>query len=228
VNATGLQLQSPKGWLAACIIVASILTACGPSKDGSNPATPTRWALFESPHIEKWQDAKFDGGGEVKRESDGFTLKDGAPMTGNVFPAWEKEGLPLMNYRVTYEAMRVSGNDFFGSLTFPIDSRERCVSFVLGGWGGTQVGISSIDGFDASQNATGSSQKFENGRWYRIRIDVEEQSVRVWLEDRPLVSFNPKGRQLHLRSGEISKCVPFGFATYDTEGRVRKCVVEKL
>ena len=125
-------------------------------------------------------------------------------------------------------SVRVSGSDFFGSVTFPVGNRERCVTFVLGGWGGTQVGISSIDGADANQNETGSSVRIENGRWYRIRIEVQEQSVRVWLDDRPLVSFNPKGRQLHLRGGDIAQCVPFGFATFATEGRVRACVVERL
>jgi hypothetical protein len=149
-------------------------------------------------------------------------------MTGNVFPTWEQDKLPLINYRITYEAMRVSGSDFFGSVTFPVESRDRCVTFVLGGWGGTQVGISSIDGSDASQNPTGSSHRFEDGRWYRIRIEVEEQSLRVWLDDLPLVSFNPKGRQLHLRGADIAKCVPFGFATFGTEGRIRACVVERL
>ena len=203
-----------------------VLLCCSPEK----PEVPKqlRWSLFETPLVEHWQDAKIERGGEVKREPDGFTLKEGTPMTGNVFPTWEQDGLPVIGYRVTYEAMRVSGGDFFGSVTFPVGSRERCVTFVLGGWGGTQMGISSIDGADASENVTGSSQRFENGRWYKVRIEVQEQLLRVWLDDRPLVSFNPKGRQLHLRGADIAKCVPFGFASYGTEGRVRGCVVERM
>jgi hypothetical protein len=213
---------------APCVHLLLAMLASGCRQSNENKEAPSRWPLFEAPLIDHWQDAKIDDGGEVKREADGFTLKEGAPMTGNVFPTWEQDGLPLINYRVTYEAMRVSGSDFFGSVTFPVGSRERCVTFVLGGWGGTQVGISSIDGSDASQNPTGSSHRFEDGRWYRIRIEVEEQSLRVWLDDLPLVSFNPKGRQLHLRGADIAKCVPFGFATFGTEGRVRACVVERL
>jgi hypothetical protein len=224
--------QQAQGHRVSCLITwvpLGLLSLClaGCSQEGNQDA-PTRWALFEAPLMEHWQDAKITRGGEVKREADGFTLKEGGPMTGNVFPTWEQDALPLMNYRITYEAMRVSGKDFFGTVTFPVGSRDRCVSFVLGGWGGTQVGISSMDGFDASQNPTGSSQPLENGRWYRIRIEVEEQLLRVWMDDRPLVSFNPKGRQLHLRSGDIDHCAPFGFATFGTEGRVRACVVEKL
>lgn len=223
---------SGKEWTVICtprfvlLLLAGLLGSCGPGGGEANRVS--RWALFETPLVDRWQDAKMEGGGAVQKEADGFTLKEGAPMTGHVFPVWEQEGLPAMNYRVTYEAMRVSGTDFFGSVTFPVGSRERCVTFVLGGWGGTQVGISSIDGADASENPTGSSQRLETGRWYRIRIEVEEESVRVWLDDRPLVRFDPEGRQLHLRGGEISKCVPFGFATYGTEGRIRACVVERL
>lgn len=206
-----------------CLLPLCLL-ACSPRADKESP---NRWPLFEAPLVEKWQDAKIEGGGKVEREGDGFTLHEGAPMTGIVFPAWEKDRLPLTEYCITYEAMRVHGSDFFGSVTFPVGSRERCVTFVLGGWGGSQVGISSIDGADASENPTGSSQRFENGRWYRIRIEVSEESLRVWLDDRPLVSFNPKGRQLHLRGPDIAKCALFGFATFGTEGRVRACVVER-
>lgn len=212
--------------LAACATFLMILTACGPGQDDKKAAS--HWALFEAPLVDHWQDAKIERGGEVKREPDGFTLKEGTPMTGSVFPTWEQDDLPVTDYRITYEAMRVRGSDFFGSVTFPVGNLERCVTFVLGGWGGTQVGISSIDGSDASQNATGSSVTFEDGRWYRVRIEVQVESLRVWLNDRPLVSFNPKGRQLHLRGSDIAKCVPFGFATFATEGRVRACVVERL
>ena len=40
-------------------------------------------------------------------------------------PTWEQDGLPPVNYRLTYEAMRVSGSDFFGSVTFPVTSLVR-------------------------------------------------------------------------------------------------------
>lgn len=166
--------------------------------------------------------------GGVQREADGYILKAGSPMTGIVFPTWEKDGLPLTSYRVTYEAMRVSGTDFFCSLTFPVGGVDRCVTFVLGGWGGSQVGISSIDGLDASMNATGSVQKFEDGKWYRIRIEVTPETLSVWLDNRSLAKANIAKADLSLRAGEIDRCLPFGFASYGTEGRIRNCTVEVL
>ncbi len=166
--------------------------------------------------------------GGVQREAEGYILKAGSPMTGIVFPTWEQDGLPLTAYRITYEAMRVSGRDFFGSVTFPVGSAENCVTFVLGGWGGSQVGISSIDGLDASMNSTGSMQRFEDGKWHRVRVEVTRDTLAVWLDDRPLARADISRAQLSLRSGEIDRCVPFGFATYETEGRVRNAVVERL
>ncbi len=169
----------------------------------------------------------FKSGG-ITREADGFTLKEGSPMTGIVFPTWLTDGMPVVDYAINYEAQRVSGGDFFGSVTFPVRDEKTFVTFVLGGWGGSQVGLSCIDGYDASENTTGSSQRFENGRWYRLRIEVRPKEIKVLLDERPIILTNIAGRTLGLRSGEIDQCVPFGFATYGTEGRVRGCVVERL
>ena len=165
--------------------------------------------------------------GGIQRDVDGFTMKAGQPMTGIVFPTWQQTGLPLTDYTISYEAMRVSGRDFFGAVTFPVGGFEQCVTFVLGGWGGKQVGISSIDGSDASENSTGSSQPLESNRWYRVRIEVTGKSLKVWLDDRPIINTNITGRTLGLRAGEVVHCVPFGFATYGTEGKLRGCVIER-
>jgi hypothetical protein len=169
----------------------------------------------------------FKSGG-IRRETDGLTMKEGSPMTGLVFPGWFTDGLPAADYAITYEAMRVSGGDFFGSATFPVRDEQTFVTFVLGGWGGAQVGISSIDGYDAASNSTGSSQHFEEGKWYRIRIEVRPMEIHVRLDGKAIIQTNIAGRSLALRAGEISHCVPFGFATYGTEGRVRGCVVQRL
>ncbi|RBP42607.1 hypothetical protein DES53_106316 [Roseimicrobium gellanilyticum] len=216
-----------RAFTCAVLLLAG-LSSCGPKEPGTTPEAPLQWELFGKELGGHWKEAEMLHSGGVQQETDGHTLKAGSPMTGIVFPTWEKDGLPLTSYRLTYEAMRVSGKDFFGSVTFPVGAVENCVTFVLGGWGGSQVGISSIDGMDATMNATGSVQRFEDGKWYRIRIEVTPETLSVWLDDRSLAKADISRAQLSLRSGEIDRCVPFGFATYGTEGRIRNCVVERL
>ncbi len=212
--------------LQACSIFWCLIFAgCKPS---IQQQTIQRWYMFSSLQLGKWQEAKMFKNGGIAREADGFTLKEGSPMTGIVFPSWLTDGMPVADFAINYEAMRVSGGDFFGSVTFPVRDDKTFVTFVLGGWGGSQVGLSCIDGYDASENTTGSSQRFENGRWYRIRIEVRPKEIKVLLDDRPIILTNIAGRTLSLRSGEIDQCMPFGFATYGTVGRIRKCVVERL
>ena len=68
---------------------------------------------------------------------------DGVVWTGKV---------PGPSFRVQMEAMRVDGSDFFCAVTVPV-AGSHC-TFVVGGWGGTVVGFSSLDGLDASENET--------------------------------------------------------------------------
>lgn len=208
----------------AGLLWLSLLTGCQEEK----PATSQSRDLSAAPLLDQWKEAPMTRSGGFVRESDGLTLKPGQPMSGVVFTSWVEKGLPVTDYTITYEAMRVKGSDFFGSVTFPVGNAERCVTFVLGGWGGSQVGISCIDGYDASENSTGSSQPFEINRWYKVRIEVRADTLKVWIDGRPIVSANIAGAQLSLRGGEIHHCVPFGFASYNTEGRVRGVKIQRL
>ncbi len=214
--------------LQACATLLLALLLCSCSKRNKDSLKINRWDLFSSALIGKWQEAQLEKSGGIVREANGITLNEGSPMTGIVFPSWLKDSLPVVDYAINYEAMRVSGSDFFGSVTFPVRDEKTFATFVLGGWGGSQVGISCIDGYDASENTTGSSQRFENEKWYRVRIEIREKELRVLLNGRPIIQTNIAGRTLNLRGGEIAKCAPFGFATYGTTGRVRGCVIERM
>lgn len=217
-----------RSWLplVSLLPLSLALTACD-SPDHAE-VLAAGWILFAAPHLERWSEATMAHSVGFTRETDRFVLKAGSPMTGVVYRNWQADGLPVIDYAISYEARRVSGPDFFGTVTFPVGSVDRCVSFVLGGWGGSQVGISSIDGYDASENLTGSRQKLENGHWYHIRIEVREKSLQVWLDGRPIIHTNIVGRQLSMRAGEIDRCMPFGFASFRTEAQLRNLRIEKL
>lgn len=155
-------------------------------------------------------------------------LEPGQPMTGVVLDAskWTSARMPVTRYSIEYEAMRVEGNDFFGTVTFPVNDAH--VSLVVGGWGGTLVGISSIDDMDASENTTRGNAYFENNRWHQVRIEVRDDGIQAWINHKLFVNVSTKGHKLSLRAGDIEKCAPFGFATYATHARIRDVIIQRL
>jgi len=187
-----------------------------------------RWNLLDDKHSAHWQPSGIPDEGMVSVTKGEITLSTGLPMTGCKFAQWSALGLPGTNYAISYEAMRVEGDDIFGMCTFPVASHEAHATFVIGGWGGTLTGISSIDFKDASENSTRAEQRFANGVWHRVRIEVRPEEMRAWVNDRLVVNVSIKGRRVTLRPGFIDHCLPFGFATWNTVGKVRGVVVETL
>lgn len=203
-----------------------LLVGCG--RPASEPVGPASWELLSPLHAAGWRPAGIPDQGEVGVRDGEIHLAAGQPMTGVVFPAWEEIGLPGTGYAIEYEAMRIEGEDSFGMLTFPVGSHQAHATFVLGGWGGTVTGISSIDFADANENSTRGEQRFEGGLWYRVRLEVRPEDLRAWVDGRLVVNATIRGRKVGLRSGFIDHCVPLGFATWNTEARVRAVRVEKL
>lgn len=129
--------------------------------------------------------------------------------------------LPGKSYVLELEARRISGSDFFCGLTFPVRNAQSSVSLIVGGWGGSLVGISSIDGMDASENSTASQHEFEDGRWYRIRVQVGDERIRAWIDGKEVVDAHTEGQRLSLRPGPIESCAPLGLATWQTKAEIR-------
>jgi hypothetical protein len=189
-------------------------------------ATPSSegWMAMEKLGPNHWEaingaaDLGWDAESNVMRIGVGTDL-NGVRWTG---PS------PVAPYVVELEARRMSGNDFFCGLTFPVRTGTECVSLIVGGWGGSLVGISSIDGLDASENSTGSQHEFENQRWYRIRVEVGNERLQAWIDDRQVVDVDTEGRRLSLREGPIEYCAPWGLATWMTSAEVRGVRWRKL
>ena len=89
-----------------------------------------------------------------------------------------RTGVSRIEYEVTLETRRIDGFDFFCGMTFPVE-KSHC-SLVLGGWGGSLTGLSSLDGFDASENETTGSMAFKEGKWYKIRLRVTPEKIEAW------------------------------------------------
>jgi hypothetical protein len=172
--------------------------------------------LFDGRTLEGWKETPYARHPAVKMEAGTLLLPNGAPLTGVTRTA----PFPRLDYELRFEARRVRGGDFFASLTFPVG--DASATWVTGGWGGDIVGISSIDGWDASDNETRSYFNFETGRWYAFRIKVTAGRILAWIDDQPVVNVKIDGRTLSLRHGEIGLSAPLGFASYNTAGEIRK------
>jgi hypothetical protein len=186
------------------------------------------WRLLEAPLLQHWQSAGIEGEGSISLAGSEIVLGPGQPMTGVKFTAWSNMNLPLVDYAIEFEATRVDGQDIFAGITFPIRRLDTCATLVVGGWGGGLVGISSIDGLNANENSTRGEHPFTNGQWYRFRLEVRDEELKAWLEDRLVINASIKSRTISLRPGQIEQCVPFGVATYLSTGKVRGLVVTEL
>jgi hypothetical protein len=172
--------------------------------------------LFDGKSLQGWKETPFTGHGAVRVEKGHIVLGAGAPMTGVTL-----DGVfPRSNYEVRFEAARLQGGDFFASLTFPVG--ESFCTWVTGGWGGDIAGLSSIDGWDASDNETRTYFEFAAGQWYTFRLVVTDERIRAWIDGRPVIDAAIGGRKVSLRHGEMKLSAPFGFASYATTGGVRK------
>src|ERR1017187_2715996 len=84
------------------------------------PAKPAdgEWqSLFDGKSRKGWQDTPFNRRGEVRLENGTLVLGAGGPLTG---VNWSGS-FPRSDYEVRFEAVRSAGNDFFASLTFPVE-----------------------------------------------------------------------------------------------------------
>jgi len=172
-------------------------------------------SLFDDKSLTGWRVTDFGGGGKVEVQNGLLVLWMGEPFVGVNCT----NEIPKVNYEVAFEAMRVAGSDFFCGLTFPV-SDSHC-SLIVGGWGGGVVGISSIDGADASENETTQFITFETGRWYRIRVRVTEQKLEAWIEQKKVADVMTAGRKITTRFGDIELSKPFGLASWSTSAAFR-------
>lgn len=191
---------------------------------------PAWRSLFDGRTLGAWTPSGFEGEGKVKIESPfrggpgAIILEQGVTLSG---VTWTKSAeLPKTNYEIELEAMKLQGEDFFCGLTFPVGT-SAC-SFIVGGWGGMVVGLSSVDHFDASDNDTTTGMEFKDNRWYRIRVRVTNDKIQAWIDDDQKVDLETTGRKITLRWGEIDKSLPLGVAAYMTRAAVRNIRLRTL
>lgn len=205
------------------VAFAAVLTA--QEKPGEKPAEkateekvdPKEWKpLYDGQSLKGWKNIGFGGEGEVKVEKGEIILNTGDPLTGIVIE--KADGLPKDNYEITLQANKLDGDDFFCGLTFPV--QDSHASLICGGWGGGLVGISSLDGMDASENETTGYKKFDANKWYTIRVRVAGGKLQAWIDKEQFVDVELKGKKISTRF-EVDVTKPLGISTYRTKSAIR-------
>lgn len=191
-------------------------TAPPPAPPGARTQEAGAWQpLFDGRSLGNWKPSKFARQSAVTVEDGRIVMEAGGPMSGIT---WGGPALPRTGYEIALQAMRIEGSDFFAGITFPV--ADAFCSLILGGWGGTTVGLSSINGRDASENDTTRSIEFESGRWYAVRIRVTPEKIEAWLDDQQIVDQPLAGRTLSTRI-EVEPSQPLGIAAYRTRAALK-------
>ena len=177
--------------------------------------------LFDGKSLEGWEITNFGPQGPVYVSGGNIILGMGDGCTGIT---WKKH-FPEINYKVTLEAKKVDGNDFFCGMTFPV-GKNPC-TLIIGGWGGATVGLSSINGMDASENETTILRQFEKERWYKIRIRVTGETIQAWIDDEIVVDFAIGSNSLSIRP-EVELSKPFGIASWKTTAAIKNIRIKKV
>ncbi|MEI7729019.1 MAG: DUF1080 domain-containing protein [Verrucomicrobiota bacterium] len=221
------------GILAISLIAALGLAGChcGPTQTAkAKPAAPAATTsaaepdvdhLFDGRSLDGWRVTDFAGKGQVEVKNGELILNE-AVMTGVNYT----NPVPTVNFEINLDACRRSGSDFFCGLTFPVQ-KSHC-TFIVGGWGGGTVGISSIDSMDASENDTTAFLSFENGKWYHIRVRVTATKIEAWIDDKQTANVDYRDKVISLRPGEIEESKPLGIATWATTGVLKNITLTHL
>ena len=135
--------------LARCatLLAVSVATCIAGPLAGAEP----EWlSLFDGQTLSGWKAADFGGAPEDARVENGTLILDMGTTSMSGVTCTRQ--MPTLDYEVSLQAQRVQGSDFFATVTFAI--KDSFCSLVVGGWGGSLVGISSFEGMDASENET--------------------------------------------------------------------------
>lgn len=211
--------------LFLALIVSPVAILVGVSdgfgQDAKEVAAGGERKLFDGKSLDGWKKTNFGGEGDVEVVDGMIVLSPGNPLTGITF-----EGeVPKVNYELTLEAQRLQGIDFFCGLTFPVEDSH--VSFIVAGWAGAVVGLSSIDGLDAARNDTTKYMKFDNNRWYTIKVRVTKNHIEAWIDKEKVVDKDVTGKKLSLR-GEVLSSRPLGISAFESKAALRGITIKEI
>ena len=180
-----------------------------------------KYSIFDGKTLEGWEVTQFGTQGLVSVSDGKIILEFGDGCTGIT----STKDVPKINYELILEARRISGNDFFSGITFPVN--DSFCSLIVGGWGGSVVGLSNINGEDASNNETKVLKTFKIDTWYTIKLKVTSESIEAWIDNEKLVDYSYEEDELSVRN-EVNLSKPLGICSWMTTAELRNIRLEQL
>jgi len=225
-DATAALAKAEAAIAAAEAALTAAKTAVAEAKAALAEAATEKWIpLFDGESTVGWSMPVYGGDGEIEVLGGNLVIGRGEMLTGI---RYEKE-FPKVNYELRYEARRTQGYDFFAACTLPV--KESFLTFINGGWGGGLTGLSSIDGYDASENSSSAYYDYRENVWHRFRILVTDDLIQVWItaqdkdgnwkEEESVIKVETEDKVFSTRF-EVERYKPLGFGTWNTEGQLRK------
>ena len=220
----------------AWLLLAALAPAAWAAETKDAKAEPAKgdnegWTtLFDGESLKNWKVAdkdSFQTHGEVEVKDGAIVLKSGQPFTGI---QWTGAEPPKENFEIEAEVRRTQGIDIFCGLTVPVGKSH--VTLVLGGWGDSVVGLSSINDRNASDNETTKVKSFKNDQWYKVRLRVTADRIQAWIEGEKEVDGKKvpdiekvidveRGERKFTIYEQLEPLRPLGFFSWETEGAVR-------
>ncbi|MGE0610113.1 MAG: DUF1080 domain-containing protein [Pirellulales bacterium] len=210
--------------LLGCLWIGG--TARGAEEAATDEAADGWQSLFDGKTLDGWEvlekaKTSFAQHGKVYVDDGHLRLNKGEPATGIRL----KQDFPTSGYELSLEAMRVEGQDFFCGLTFPVG--DSPCTLIVGGWGGGVVGLSNVDDQSAVENQTTHFQKFENGKWYTVRLRVADAHIGVWIGDEQVIDLPTESKKFSVW-WEQEPVRPLGIASWYTSSALRNIRWRKL
>ena len=146
---------------------------------------PGEWqSLFDGKSLEGWtplREGEFQQG-KVGVQDGLLVVEGGRPVAGIA----ASRDMPKIDYELAFEAKRDGPTDVFCQIVFPIGGSACCL--VVGGYRGVRVGLEFFDGRSPDRRGSPADKvmKFEDGRWYSVRLRVTQADLAYWVDDEKL------------------------------------------